>query len=175
MLIFSKQWSRSAFRSEMNGQAEGWKSPRNDINAPDLYIPTMAYVTYILFMGILLGIEKRFKPEVLTITASSALFFTTIEVLFLRLGFYILDINMNESRIHLADLVSYCGYKFVTIIFIQMISVALKSPLVTIIAFMYAAVALGWFLVSLFGLNVLLIVLASFLKIHPFVIRRHEW
>jgi hypothetical protein len=34
-----KPWSRMARRSEENGQLEGYRPPREDINAPDLYIP----------------------------------------------------------------------------------------------------------------------------------------
>uniref|UniRef100_A0A1I7VCX1 Protein YIF1 n=1 Tax=Loa loa TaxID=7209 RepID=A0A1I7VCX1_LOALO len=33
--------------------------PRSDVNAPDLYIPLMAYVTYILFSGFVLGTQRR--------------------------------------------------------------------------------------------------------------------
>lgn len=33
--------------------------PRYEINAPDLYIPLMAVVTYILVAGLCLGIQKR--------------------------------------------------------------------------------------------------------------------
>ena len=34
-----RNWTRSLQRSEISGQAEGYKSPREDINCPDLYIP----------------------------------------------------------------------------------------------------------------------------------------
>uniref|UniRef100_A0A3B4AZT7 Protein YIF1 n=1 Tax=Periophthalmus magnuspinnatus TaxID=409849 RepID=A0A3B4AZT7_9GOBI len=34
-------------------------TPRQDVNAPDLYIPTMAFITYILLAGMALGIQKR--------------------------------------------------------------------------------------------------------------------
>lgn len=33
--------------------------PRLDVNAPDLYIPLMAFVTYILMSGFVLGTQKR--------------------------------------------------------------------------------------------------------------------
>ncbi|KAJ4430635.1 hypothetical protein ANN_19224 [Periplaneta americana] len=33
--------------------------PRYEINAPDLYIPTMAYVTYVLVAGLVLGMQDR--------------------------------------------------------------------------------------------------------------------
>ncbi|XP_046498743.1 protein YIF1A isoform X2 [Equus asinus] len=40
--------------------------PRRDLNAPDLYIPTMAFITYVLLAGIALGIQKRMILSVLT-------------------------------------------------------------------------------------------------------------
>lgn len=33
--------------------------PRYEINAPDLYIPLMAVVTYILVAGLCLGLQER--------------------------------------------------------------------------------------------------------------------
>ena len=40
--------------------------PKLDVNAPDLYIPIMSFVTYILMLGICLG--KLFKFFVNTIS-----------------------------------------------------------------------------------------------------------
>jgi len=34
--------------------------PRYEINAPDLYIPVMAYVTYVLVAGLVLGTQERY-------------------------------------------------------------------------------------------------------------------
>ncbi|KAM8817929.1 protein YIF1A isoform 2-T2 [Rhynchonycteris naso] len=41
-------------------------TPRQDLNAPDLYIPTMAFITYVLLAGMALGIQKRMILSVLT-------------------------------------------------------------------------------------------------------------
>lgn len=35
--------------------------PRYEINAPDLYIPVMAYVTYVVVAGLVLGMYKLIK------------------------------------------------------------------------------------------------------------------
>ncbi|XP_051697455.1 protein YIF1A isoform X2 [Oryctolagus cuniculus] len=40
--------------------------PRQDLNAPDLYIPAMAFVTYVLLAGMALGIQQRMILSVLT-------------------------------------------------------------------------------------------------------------
>ena len=39
--------------------------PKYDVNAPDLYIPSMAYVTYILLVGYILGLRNAFSPDLL--------------------------------------------------------------------------------------------------------------
>ena len=38
--FMQKPWSRLVKRSESSGQAEGYRPPREDINSPDLYIPS---------------------------------------------------------------------------------------------------------------------------------------
>src|SRR5271170_5910471 len=76
LLVFPwrhKPWSRQMRRNEVTGTMEGYKPPREDINAPDLYIPgtpppplslpmryvdvVMAFVTYILLSAFLSGIQ----------------------------------------------------------------------------------------------------------------------
>lgn len=34
--------------------------PRYDLNAPDLYIPTMAYITFVVLAGLVMGEHGRF-------------------------------------------------------------------------------------------------------------------
>lgn len=36
-------------------------APRFDVNAPDLYIPTMGFITYILVAGLALGTQNRYR------------------------------------------------------------------------------------------------------------------
>ncbi|XP_020779107.1 protein YIF1A [Boleophthalmus pectinirostris] len=89
-------------------------TPRQDVNAPDLYIPTMAFITYILLAGMALGIQKRFSPEVLGLCASTALVWIIIEVLVMLLSLYLLTVHSDLSTF---DLVAYSGYKYVGMIF----------------------------------------------------------
>lgn len=44
-----KTWTRQIRRSTENGSMEGWQPPRDDINAPDLYIPSTSYTTVTRF------------------------------------------------------------------------------------------------------------------------------
>ncbi|KAI1122821.1 YIF1-domain-containing protein [Nemania abortiva] len=107
-----KPWSRKQAVGP-SGQ-EGWYlPPRDDVNSPDMYIPVMALVTYILLSTLLAGLRGQFQPELLGYTASKAGVVVIVEILLLKLGCYFLSIS-NESQ--LLDLVAYSGYKFVGII-----------------------------------------------------------
>ncbi|KAI0522287.1 YIF1-domain-containing protein [Xylaria bambusicola] len=107
-----KPWSRKQAVGP-SGQ-EGWYlPPRDDINSPDMYIPVMALVTYILLSTLLAGLRGQFQPELLGYTASKAGVVVVVEIILLKLGCYFLSIS-NESQ--LLDLVAYSGYKFVGII-----------------------------------------------------------
>lgn len=87
--------------------------PRDDLNSPDMYIPIMALITYILLSTVLAGVRGSFHPELLGSITSTALAVVIIEIIFLKLAMYMLSIN-NDSQ--LMDLVAYSGYKFVGVI-----------------------------------------------------------
>ena len=97
----------------MNGNGPLFLPPREDINSPDMYIPVMAFVTYILLSTLLAGLRGAFRPELLGLTATNAFAVVVIELLLLKLGTYLLNIS-NESQ--WLDLVAYSGYKFVGVI-----------------------------------------------------------
>ncbi|KAI1902832.1 hypothetical protein AGOR_G00020230 [Albula goreensis] len=88
-------------------------TPRHDVNAPDLYIPLMAFLTYILLAGMGLGIQRRFSPEVLGLCASTALVWVVIEVMALLVSLYLLSVHSDLSTF---DLLAYSGYKYVGMI-----------------------------------------------------------
>lgn len=79
----------------------------------DMYIPTMAFVTYILLTTLLAGLSGAFEPALLGLTFSNAAVIIGLELLVLWLGRYFLSIS-SESQIY--DLVAYSGYKFVGVI-----------------------------------------------------------
>src|SRR5215212_3162809 len=99
----------------------------------------MAFVTYVLLTGIVAGTEDkyliirifffliffilktslinnkylgffRFHPEVLGINATTGLLLVIFELLFIKIGCYLLNIT---SEAHLLDFLSYSGYKFI--------------------------------------------------------------
>ncbi|KAL0972868.1 hypothetical protein UPYG_G00195770 [Umbra pygmaea] len=88
-------------------------APRFDINAPDLYIPVMGFITYILVAGLAFGTQDRFSPEILGMQASSALVWLIMEVLVVLLSLYVVTVNTDLTTI---DLVAFSGYKYVGMI-----------------------------------------------------------
>lgn len=104
-----KPWSRKP-----NPAREGlYLPPRDDVNSPDMYIPVMSLVTYILLSTLIAGLRGQFQPELLGSKAATGLIVVALEILGLKLGTYILSIS-NDSQ--WLDLVAYSGYKFVGII-----------------------------------------------------------
>ncbi|KAL1925784.1 uncharacterized protein VTP21DRAFT_667 [Calcarisporiella thermophila] len=139
-----KPWSRSVKRSEQTGQMEGYLPPREDINSPDLYIPTMAFVTYVLLVGLIQGRARAFHPEQLGITASSALATIGFEIFLMKLGCYLLNITSDSQVL---DLLAYSGYKFVGVILTLLAKLLLPNwAVISWVVFFYTAFSVGFFL-----------------------------
>lgn len=125
--------------------------PRDDINSPDMYIPAMALVTYILLSAMLAGFRGSFHPELLGSITTTALAVMLFEILCLKVAMYLLSIS-NDSQ--LLDLVAYSGYKFVGII-VTMVASEILTPgrgtggWVGWTVFTYTFLANAFFLVSI--------------------------
>mmetsp|Transcript_27577 Transcript_27577/g.108096 ORF Transcript_27577/g.108096 Transcript_27577/m.108096 type:complete len:86 (+) Transcript_27577:1083-1340(+) len=66
----NKTWQRKTIDSSNYNQPNADEQysrsiPRDDVNAPDLYIPVMALVTYVLLVGFISGTKGVFTPEVI--------------------------------------------------------------------------------------------------------------
>jgi protein transport protein YIF1 len=119
-----KPWTRQQARmttssTDASGQISqqqytfNYLPPRDDLNSPDMYIPIMAFITYILLSTVLAGMRGSFHPELLGSTTSTALGVVIFEIVVLKIAMYLLSIT-NDSQ--LLDLVAYSGYKFVGVI-----------------------------------------------------------
>lgn len=89
----------------------------------DLYIPLMALVTYVLLVGVVKGAEGLFHPEVLSGTASVALLLLLLEVAILKAVVYL----TNTSAVATFDLLSFCGYKYVYLVMLLILKIALVA------------------------------------------------
>ncbi|KAG6826119.1 hypothetical protein H0H92_001069 [Tricholoma furcatifolium] len=137
-------WRRRLIRSEQGqGAPAEWATPREDINSPDLYIPTMALVTYILTCALHAGLSKQFHTKILGEALSRGLAVLILDLGFVKLGCYFL--NVNESG-PVLDLVAYGGYKFVGVLFTLIPTFLLSTPLLNTALFIYAFLANAFFL-----------------------------
>lgn len=134
-----------------NFDSTGPVPPGDDLNAPDLYIPLMASVTYILLTGVIFGFQGRFSPEYLGIQSSETFGWLTLEVLLSLFGIYLLNIQSNISYL---DIIAYSGYKFVSMIVILISYVLLEQP-GYYFGLVYVSLALAFFLIRTLKLKVL--------------------
>ncbi|XP_055906071.1 protein YIF1B-B isoform X2 [Eupeodes corollae] len=126
--------------------------PRYDINAPDLYIPTMAFITYVVAAGLMLGMQNRFSPEQLGIQASSALAYSIFELVVYSITLYVVNIKTSLKTL---DLLAFSGYKFVTIVACLLTSTFFYS-FGYYLALIYSSLTLGFFLLRTLKTKVLL-------------------
>lgn len=132
-------------RSEQT-QSMIYRPPRDDLNSPDMYIPVMGFVTYVLIIGIMMGQGNKFHPEVLGVVSSAALTVTVFEIMAIKLGCYLLSIS---AEVPWLDLMSFCGYQFVPIIatLLTMFFTSDSSSLEYFAFLYFVVVAYGFFLV----------------------------
>jgi len=83
---------------------------RQDVNAPDLYIPIMGLWTYCILVGFALFGGQAFRPELVYNTVSAAIGAWTVHTFLLKLLLWVLGIS---SVVPLLELAAYAGYPFV--------------------------------------------------------------
>ncbi|KAL6191455.1 hypothetical protein ACLB2K_037845 [Fragaria x ananassa] len=97
-------WTRI---TEPVGGRLSYKPPIYDINAPDLYIPFMAFGTYVVLAGFSLGRHGKFSPEALNWLFIKGLLGWLVQVIILKVTFL-----LGSGEAPLLDLVAYAGYTF---------------------------------------------------------------
>ncbi|XP_073995648.1 yip1d-interacting factor 1 isoform X2 [Rhodnius prolixus] len=129
-------WSPKMFRGQP-------ALPKEDVNAPDLYIPLMAYITYVLLGGYVIGKHNGFSPEVLGVLATQALGHLLIELAVQLITMYITNLQTSLST---WDLVAFSGYKFVGII-VALLMKMLLNQLGYYLSILYCGISLAFFTV----------------------------
>lgn len=118
----NKSWIRQSKTDVPNNNVpEIYATPTEDVNAPDLYIPTMSFLSYILVWALGEGVKGDFHPEMLGYATTRTLAFYLMDFILLRISFYVLGINSKNSKMW--DLVSYTGYKFVPILILLILEI----------------------------------------------------
>ncbi|CAL0299107.1 unnamed protein product [Lupinus luteus] len=98
-------WTRI---TEPVGGRLSYKPPIYDINAPDLYIPLMAFGTYIILAGLSLGLRGKFSPEALSLLFVKGLLGWFMQASLLKVT--LLSLGCGEGP--LLDIIAYAGYTF---------------------------------------------------------------
>lgn len=118
-----------------------------NVEEPDLYIPLMAYTTYIIIYGLQRGIQSDFRPQVLSSTASFAMVLMFLEVGAAKMGFYVAG-----SSIQALDLLANCSYKYVPLCMMILARIVTGTNPIYYVFFVYLVACAGWairrFLVS---------------------------
>ena len=125
--------------------------PKFDVNAPDLYIPSMAYTTYILIVGYILGLKNAFSPDLLAATASSSLVWLILELIVIYLTLTIMSINTSLTK---WDIVSFSTYKYVGMIVVLIAGLVFQSKTAYYVCLGYVSSALAFFLLRTLKLRI---------------------
>ncbi len=118
-----------------------WAVPRDDPNAPDLYIPLMSFITYVLLVGYCKGANNKFTPEVLIQAVWRCLLLQLTECVVFKFG-----VNSLQSNILFLDTFAYSGYKYLGLC-IGLIILVLGKTLYLITTIMLA-LSLGYFIMK---------------------------
>jgi len=115
----SGDWNRSlrddadpALAASSNDPAAAFKPPAEDVNAPDLYVPLMAFITFTVLMGYALGSIDSFDPELLGTTFTRSLVVLLAEVGVIYTIFFLTSAPVAPVFL---DLLALCGCKFVAL------------------------------------------------------------
>ena len=138
-----KEWERKT--SAAPGGVYEPRPPSEDPNAPDLYLPLMGYVTYILVAGFVSGADGRFTPEVLASTGSLGFGIVLFEVMAIWFCLYLLQAS--GTSIKLYDLASVSGYKFLAATLVVLVKTFLGT-LAGYLAIIICGANIGLFMVK---------------------------
>ncbi|PSC67531.1 transport yif1 [Micractinium conductrix] len=110
---YLKRWSYARSAEQITG-GHKYKPPRQDINAPDLYIPLMAVWSYALLVAVAALLRSapgaNFKPDTIYNTVSGGGIAWLLHALLLKVILYSLGI---PSAAPFLELCAYAGYAFV--------------------------------------------------------------
>lgn len=104
----------------------------------------MAYITFVVLAGLVMGTQNQFTPEQLGIISSSALAYSIFELIIYSITVYVSNISTSLKTL---DLVAFAGYKFVAIDACILVSIIFKR-MGYYSMYLYTSITLCFFLVS---------------------------
>lgn len=143
----NKVWTRilaDEFQTDEADQqySRKWALPKQDTNSPDLYIPLMSFVTYVLLCGIVTGLNSHgrvFTPEVLVQTIWRCLLLQLAESAIIKVGVSVLSVSLP-----FLDVFAYTGYKYVGLC-AGVVAQLLGNTISTLVS-LYTCGMLGYFI-----------------------------
>ena len=122
LLLFPRQrnWTRLASDTVETSRP---LPPVADVNAPDLYLPVMSFITFSLFAGFLQGTAGRFDPEYIQATIMWSATLIALEAAAARLACMFLKV----PNISLLDFVCYSGYRYFGLCIILLVELITKG------------------------------------------------
>ncbi|KAK9829499.1 hypothetical protein WJX72_006228 [[Myrmecia] bisecta] len=139
---YLKQWNYTRVAEQIAG-GHKYLPPRQDVNAPDLYIPFMAMCTCCILSSVSMAIHGRFTPDTMYATVSSlaAAWFAHWAVL--KVMLYMLGI---PSAIPFLEVLAYAGYPFVPVCVASIVSM-LAGGWAYHVAWFYGSLCMAVFMV----------------------------
>ena len=108
------------------------------IESPDLYIPLMSFITYVLLIGFNSAYQQQkiFEPEILGKIASKNSFILFIQVALSKLTMFI----FSNIQIPFLDVLCFIGYKMVLIVLVVIIWILF--PIVSVVYFLITLISI---------------------------------
>lgn len=110
-LVLLPFWSEEEWQLKVDEEGKV-RPPCENLYAPDLYVPLMAFITFALLAGFSSGTKGHFSPEILGAVFSAGMVLLTLEISCIYLLFYIAQTPLPG----LLDIAAYSGYKYISAI-----------------------------------------------------------
>lgn len=121
--------------------------PRDNVNAPDMYLPIMSLVTYILIWNFTKGLIGQYDPKYLYSKMSATLAMSLLDLMILKLGIYLIVPSSTASTNgSIVDLICFVGYKYIPLNCNLMINQWVESSKVAFVLKGYLLFMFGIFL-----------------------------
>mmetsp|Transcript_25283 Transcript_25283/g.31158 ORF Transcript_25283/g.31158 Transcript_25283/m.31158 type:complete len:358 (+) Transcript_25283:155-1228(+) len=118
--VFFKNWNRIHLETSGPMVTElKYALPINDDNAPDLYIPFMSLITYVLLSALCYGTAGQFHPEVLSDVTTKCFATQVLEVIIFKALLYSMKASSTAAALNMTnsflDLFAITGYKYLSL------------------------------------------------------------
>jgi len=132
-------WAGGDCTQQQQQSSVGPDGLKVDIEEADLYIPSMAYVTYVLLYGVHRGMLKEFNPQVLSDAFSFAMVMMILEVGAFYMAFYFAG-----NPVPGLHLLANCGYKYLPCSLMVVSRIIVGDSNIYYLFFFYLAACAAW-------------------------------